>query len=285
MDLPLCVVATPRYGEGRMAVGNEERETSSNLSISKVFAMTPMRSLVAVGLGCFAATHAAAQSPAPAWTFVVTPYVWTSGLTGNIGFNNIETNVNLGFSDILHHLNFGLMASGEARHGPYILGLDGLYISVGDSKVVGIRNASAEVSLDQHETILQPTVGYAFDRTAWSVDAILGARYWRLSTDLGIDPARLQDRTRSGTKSWIDGTIGARLRLRPMSNLHVDLAGDGGGGSSRNSWGAAGNVGLDLSKRYNITAGYRYLSVDYDREGYLFDTHMDGFVLAAKFNF
>jgi hypothetical protein len=244
-----------------------------------------MRSLVAVGLGLFAAATAAAQTSSPGWTFVVTPYVWTSGLDGTIGFNNIETKVDLGFSDIVKHLNFALMAAGEARHGPYLMGLDGIYISVGDEKVVGIRNASATVSLDQHETILHPMVGYAFDRSVWSVDAIVGARYWRLSTDLGIDPARLQDRTRSGTKSWIDGTIGARVRLRPMSNLHVDLTGDGGGGGSRNSWAGAGSVGLDLSKRYNIAAGYRYLSVDYDNDGYLFDTQMKGFVLAFSFNF
>ena len=227
-----------------------------------------------------------AAGPTPAgWTFVVTPYAWMTGLTGDVGIRNLETSVDLGFGDIIHHLRFGAMASGEAHNGPLVLGLDGIYVSMRDSKVFGVRLVSGEISLDQRETILQPTVGYSYDGGVWGVDALVGARYWNLSTSLGINPARLQDRTRSGTVDWLDATGGLRVRLRAMSNLHFSVAGDGGGGGSRNSWQVLGNASLDLSKRYNVLVGYRYLTVDYNRDDFLFDTHMNGFVLAANFHF
>jgi hypothetical protein len=211
--------------------------------------------------------------------------VWTAGLDGQVGIKTVETSVDLGFTDILRHLRFGVMASAEARNGPFVIGLDGIYVSLSGSKTIGIRNASANVTLDQRETIVQPTAGYSFNGTVWSVDALVGARYWNLSTDLGVDPTRLQDRMRSGTVDWVDATGGVRVRVQPMSNLHFSVASDAGGGGSRSTWAAAGTVSLDLSKRYNVLTGYRYLAVDYDRNSFLFDTHMDGWLLAVNFHF
>jgi len=239
---------------------------------------------VGVSFGLWAAAQAAAQTQ-PGWTFAVSPYVWTAGLDGHVGIKTVETNVDLGFTDILSHLRFGVMAAAEARKGSLVLGIDGLYVSLRGSKVFGVRNASAEVTLDQRETIVQPTVGYSFNGAVWGVDALVGARYWNLSTDLGIDPTRLQDRMRSGTVDWLDATGGLRVRIQPMSNLHFVVAGDGGGGGSRSTWAAASTVSLDLSKRYNVLTGFRYLTVDYDRNSFLFDTHMDGWLLAVNFFF
>lgn len=247
-------------------------------------------SLLAISLGLAATLRADGQTPtpqptSPGWTFVVTPYVWAAGLSGDVGIRNVQTDVDLGFGDILDHLRFGLMASGEAHHGPLVLGLDGIYVSLRDSKAFAVRGASGDVTLDLRETILQPTVGYSYDRGVWGFDALLGARYWNLSADLGIDPARLQDRTRSGTVDWLDATGGMRVRLRVKSNFHVSVAGDAGGGGSSSTWQLLGNASLDLSKRYNVLLGYRYLAVDYDRDDFLFDTHMNGFVVAFNFHF
>jgi len=248
------------------------------------------RSLPVASLGLGAAVQAGAQQPAarttpPGWTFVVTPYAWMAGLDGQVGIRSVETSVDLGFGDILRHLRFGAMGTVEAHSGPLVLGLDGIYVSMRDSKAFAVRVVAGEVILDQRETILQPTVGYSYDGGVWGLDALVGARYWNLSTDLGINPARLQDRMRSGGVDWLDATGGLRVRFRAMSNLHFSVAGDAGGGGSRNTWQALGNASLDLSKRYNIMAGYRYLAVDYDRDNFLFDTHMNGFLLAANFHF
>jgi hypothetical protein len=191
----------------------------------------------------------------------------------------------LGFADIARHLRFGAMATFEARKGPMLFATDVMYISVGGAKAFDFRGASGQVTFDQRETIVQPMVGYTFTGSTWSVDVLAGARYWNLSAGLGIDPARLDSRTKSGTVDWLDATGGLRARFTPAKAVHITAEGDGGGGGSRGSWQAVGIVSVDLSKHYSAMTGYRYLTVDYDRSGFLMNTHMDGWLLGVNINF
>lgn len=232
------------------------------------------------------ATAVSAQVTQPqGWTFVVTPYGWLAGLDGQVGIRTVTTNVDLGFTDIAPHLRFGAMGTFEARKGPIVFATDVMYISVGGAKAFAIRGGSGEITFDQRETILQPMVGYAFGGQRWSVDALAGARYWNLSADLGIDPTRLSSHTRSGTVDWLDATGGLRARVTPKKGIHITAEGDGGGGGSRSSWQAVGIVSADLSRHWGAMTGYRYLTVDYDRNGFLMNTHMDGWVLGVTVNF
>jgi len=177
------------------------------------------------------------------------------------------------------------MAAVVARHGSIVLGADAIYVSLSGSKAFASHGASGDVTLDQRETILQPMIGYNIEGEIWSVDALAGARYWNLSSALGVDPARRDSRSRSGTKDWLDATAGLRARVALADFLVVSVEGDGGAGGSRNSWQAAGAVSLELSQRYSVMGGYRYLAVDYEREGFLFDTQMNGWVLGVNLRY
>jgi hypothetical protein len=233
-----------------------------------------------------AATATGGQTTRPqGWTFVVTPYGWLAGLDGQLGIRTVMTNVDLSFADIAPHLRFGAMGTFEARKGPIVFATDVMYISLGGAKAFAFRGGSGEISFGQRETILQPVVGYGFGGQSWSVDVLAGARYWNLSADLGIDPTRLSSVTRSGTVDWLDATGGLRARVTPKKGIHLTAEGDGGGGGSRSSWQAVGIVGADLSRHWGAMAGYRYLTVDYDRSGFLMNTHMDGWLLGVSANF
>lgn len=220
------------------------------------------------------------------WSFVVTPYGWIAGLGGQVGFNSVVTDVDLRFVDIVDHLTFGAMATVEARRGPLLFATDAIYISLADSKAFAVRGASGDVTLDQRETIVQPVVGYTIAGDFWSVDLLTGARYWNLSTDFGLDPAQGESRSRSGTRDWLDVTGGARVSLTPVPFVHLSAGGDGGGGGSRSTWQAVGSASIDLTAdHFSLLTGYRYLAVDYDHAGFLFDTHTSGWLIGLNLRY
>jgi hypothetical protein len=249
-----------------------------------MFGRSCLFALVA-GLSLSPITTPSAAQASP-WRFTATPYAWMSGLDGQVGINNLLTNVDVGFSDLVKHLRFGAMAALDARKGPLVLDADVLYVSLGGDKAFAIRGASGEVTLDQREAIIQSAIGYTpIDTPIWTVDVLVGARYWHLNTDIGLSPANRESRARSGGVDWVDATGGARVRFNPAHDFHLVADGDVGGGGSRNTWRLTGTATFDLSRRYGLMAGYKYLSVDYDRRGFLFDTNTNGFLAGVTFAF
>lgn len=65
------------------------------------------------------------------WTFSFAPYFWAAGLSGDIGqFGLSAVDVDASFSDVFDHLDFALMATAEARNGPYSIFGDAIYIKL-----------------------------------------------------------------------------------------------------------------------------------------------------------
>jgi hypothetical protein len=217
------------------------------------------------------------------WHYSVTPYAWMIGLAGDVGVGRLSSNVDLSFSDILHHLNMAFMADADARKGPYVLGLDAIYSKLGAARALAVRGDSGDLSLDQHMTILQPTGGYTIGDSTWSVDFLVGMRYWNLSTALDVTGNRLSNE-RSMTQQWVDATGGARFSWTPQAKMHVVLAADGGGGGSKDTWQALGSVGYDAWEKWRLGVAYRELRVNYDRSNFLFDTRLNGFVVGATYH-
>src|SRR5215212_5040474 len=54
------------------------------------------------------------------WSFTIAPYVWLAGLEGEIAaFGAPEVDIDLSISDVLKHLDAGLMGAAEARNGRF----------------------------------------------------------------------------------------------------------------------------------------------------------------------
>src|SRR6476646_7969613 len=92
---------------------------------------------LAVSLAVTAAATGVAQTP-QSWTFDVKPYGWMAGLGGQVGVKSVVTEVDLRFSDIVRHLRFGAMSSFDARKGPFVLGADVMYMSLGGSTAFAV---------------------------------------------------------------------------------------------------------------------------------------------------
>lgn len=239
------------------------------------------------------ATEPASPSP-PAqpsgWEFKATPYIWMSGMKGDMGVvEQVEpVGVDLSFGDILDALKFTLMGSLEARHGRFVATVDTVYLSMGTSENIEIREvAFVDATLKTKTFISTLTAGYrAVDQDRMSLDVVAGGRLYSMKTSLDLVGPR---RAFSGSKTetWVDPVVGASLRmpLGPSWSLHTygDIGGFGVG--SDMTWQLLGVIEYDLSRRWSLSAGWRHLSIDYENDGFVFDASMDGPILGAVYRF
>ena len=219
------------------------------------------------------------------WRYGITPYAWLSGLNGKVGVGPVVSNVDLGVGDILDMLKFGIMANGEARKGPWVVGADAIYASLGAGQVVAFRGDTGSLQLTERETIIQPTGGYTVGNNVWAFDLLGGFRYWNLSASLDVDRTRRPSNEHSGSRSWVDATGGFRFRWVPLPSLRFVAAADGGGGGSQSTWQAYSSLGIDPWSHWTLGIAYRWLAVDYDHRNFLYDTTLQGFVLGATYRF
>jgi opacity protein-like surface antigen len=246
--------------------------------ISRVLA-----AIVIMSAGTLATPAAAQQPETPGWQFTFIPYVWASAFQGRIGVGPAVTDVDLSFGDIIDHADFALMGVFEARKERWIALVDGFYVGLSADTTASIPTGTT-LRLDQDQVMVQPAVGYTLLVRPWGgLDALGGIRYWHVSTTLsatGVGQA-----TRSASKGWVDGAVGARLRYSPGPRWHLFALGDVGAGGSDLTWQASGGVGFDVASCCTILAGYRHLDVDYESDGFVNDTYMSGPDLGFGFRF
>jgi hypothetical protein len=95
-------------------------------------------------------------------------------------------------------------------------------------------------------------------------------------------------RTFSKTLNWADPLMGARILFPLSPKVLVTIGGDAGG------WGAGaqldyeivGSLGYNLSSKFTLSAGYRYLYVDYRPTGdSIYKQAMSGALIGVNYHF
>jgi hypothetical protein len=228
-----------------------------------------------------------APPPGPAWTFHFAPYLWAAGLKGDIAVGPAAPTVQVDadFGDILDHMKFAFMGEFEMRYGRFAFITDIAYLAVDVSATgpLGFFNGKLE-----DKTLFATFAGaYRFVETpnSW-VDVLAGARAWWRDDQLTITGPGGQISANRG-KSWVDPIVGFRARAYLTPNVFVQLYGDVGGfgvGADLD-WQVAGLVGYQYNQTTSFFAGYRYLDINYDKGGYLFDVTLSGPVVGASFRF
>jgi len=236
-----------------------------------------------VALIAFSAPMTAQVNDTNKWQYEFTPYLFLTGLDGDVGVRRLVADVNLSSSDILDMLKFGVMGSVIARNSRWVIGFDGIYASLGDGKAFAILGDTGSLEFSVKETILQPVTGYTIGDSTWSLDFLGGARYWNLSPKLNVDRTRRPSNERSGSRSWVDATGGVRFGWMPYQKVRFVAAADGGAGGSHSTWQAYSTLGYDFSKHWGVSAGYRVLAVDYNKDDFVFDTRMKGWLIAFTY--
>lgn len=284
--------------------------------------------LVALTLGSIRAEAAdlpPATTPVPpvmtsAWTFRFTPYGWLTSLSGSQTVRGRSVNVDASFVDIMDATIedggtlIGLMGDLEARNGPFSIygnfawtkiGIDrsGVRTRAASPDISGAVGAAAKITFSM--AILEVGATYEVARFgSVGFDVLGGARYWHQRAQLSFDRIGTFDTSdlslasdvaiaRSGAVNWLDGFVGARMRVAVAPGQELFVRGDIGGGGSNFSWQAIAGYGFDFAEKNGVTysgiVGYRALYVDYDkgegRRRYAFDMLQHGPIVGLSLRF
>ncbi|MBP1884484.1 hypothetical protein J2Z50_002774 [Ensifer mexicanus] len=183
-----------------------------------------IRTLAAIGTCLVAGSARAADIYSPmtpevqqtttesGWSFSFAPYFWAAGLSGDVAqFGLPAVDVDASFSDLFDHLEFGAMATGEARNGPYSIFGDVIYtkISGQDGTPTGVLAADVELTSETFAGLLG--AGYSvFESGAAQFDIVGGLRVWSVESELSFHGGILDGRSRKDDATWVDGLAGFR---------------------------------------------------------------------------
>lgn len=223
--------------------------------------------------------------PVEKWEFELTPYLWLTGLEGEMSFFNQSGNLDLEFTDLLNNMKFAAMFRGEARKGDWILLTDITYANLNANATLSEEGLiQPDVEVDLKQTIIELGGGYSFIKNnGFTFDGLLGVRFFKLNTTvnkvgIGSEGERKID--------FVDPYLG--LRIKNVWNKfalggYFDVGGFG--------------IGSDLSYKYNVITGYGFSELfelqfgyqgykpDYQSKAFNYNVGNAGFFLGFNFRF
>ncbi|WEX77480.1 hypothetical protein PYH37_002278 [Sinorhizobium numidicum] len=221
------------------------------------------------------------------WTFSFAPYFWAAGLSGDVAqFGLPKAHVDASFSDIFDHLDFGAMAIGEARYGPYSIFGDVMYTKISGQAGTprGILATDVELSSETFAGLLG--AGYAiFEDGSARLDVVGGLRVWSVESELSFRGGILDGRSRTDDATWVDGLAGFRGTYALTPEIYLTGWGLVGAGGADLDWDVAAAIGYRFSDTVSAVAGYRALGVDYSNDGFVFDVVQQGPILGLVVRF
>ncbi len=248
--------------------------------------------LVCVLPGGSLAQDADAQTGADEWRFEVAPYLWLTGLHGDVTVKGFESSVDMDFSDIRDELDFAGLIRGEAWKGNLGFFLDGQWIKLSSRESVGPVRVGVDLQLGiveagaLYQVYEMPLAAEGVsDNRKLSVQLLGGARYWYLKQELS--PEALPDFESS--KDWVDPIIGARLIAdvteRASLSLRADVGGFGIGSEIASNWIAL--LRYRLTERWTLGGGFRLMHLDYGSgsDSFKADLTFYGPIFGAAFHF
>lgn len=223
------------------------------------------------------------------WHLDLSPYLWFAGAHGTVGALGRNVSMHASAGDLLSHANFGLMGAAEARKKRFLLNGDLLWIRLSDSRALpfsGLGAVSADVRVGQ--LVWTSKLGYRLiDRDKIKVAANVGVRFWNLGQKFNFTPSPL-GRSLNGDQSWADILVGGRVELPVGKKVAINLAGDVGGWEStaKLDYQFAAILGYNVSPKWTLQAGYRYLFVDYrGSDSSIYNVVTSGAVIGATYHF
>ena len=245
--------------------------------------------MAAVLLAVLALPAAAMAQPAPAaamdgqWHFVAAPYIWFSGIQGDVSLaNQLVVPIDMSFSDIWDSFDLGVQGHFEGRHDRVGFGLDVMWVNL-DAPVAA--RAAVETTVDVRQLV---TEGFGFYRVLSGgrednpahLDVLVGLRYTAMRTRLKVAGDTNGFNSDFLELSWLDAMGGLKFRAPLGSRFAILGRGDLAGLGSNLTWNLEGDLAFRASNHWGIGLGWRHLDIDYDngdeRPRKLIDVAYDG---------
>ena len=225
------------------------------------------------------------------WEFLVEPYLLFPNMKGTVGIGELpDATVDAGIKDILGHLQSGFMIYGEAQNGTWAFSSDFLYMGLKqDAEPTKIIN-SGSVSVSESAWELAGMRKFL----PWLECGIAG-RLLNIKVNMVVVRNQVggseSTQEETITHTWIDPVLVVRMKLPDSGKWLLQLRGDIGGFGlgSKLTWQIQAYGGYRFSDLFQVTAGYRALSIDYDtgmdKDRLLYDVTTFGPVVQLGFNF
>lgn len=210
------------------------------------------------------------------WQFIITPYAWFAGMSGDITTRGQSIEVDTSFFDIFDQLDFAFQIHAEAMKNRYFFFLDETYVKlsidqditpnfplpIGGSLDVGVKTNMLDFGAGYRITASNPQVPVYLDLYG-------GGRWWILDIDQEIRFNNLPNQSIDQNKQWVDLIVGARIIAQLTDNLIAvvksDIGGFNIGSSSKFTWNIVANLGYETGWHGVMPLiGWRSLYVDYD---------------------
>jgi hypothetical protein len=127
------------------------------------------------------------------WQFTIAAPGWMAGLDGTIGVRGVNADIDIGFDQILQHLDMIFAARAEARKGPFGIYGEVIYIGLSDGAQISrmINNIHEQVDI----TLVDGALSWRLlNQPRWSLDFAAGTHYTNVyeKLELHSDPALIQ---------------------------------------------------------------------------------------------
>ncbi|MGB5190975.1 hypothetical protein [Robiginitalea sp.] len=226
------------------------------------------------------------------WEFLVEPYLLLPNMNGEVGIGNLpnaEADANIG--DIFSNLKFGFMLNAEATNGTWAVASDFIYMDLGADVLERRLITGGEVGATQIAW-----EGSGFRRLNPWLEVGLGAMINTVSADLDLTITQIiggeeSNVSASSSNTWFEPMLIARVRNKPEAKFIYTVRGEIGGFGigSDFAWQLQAYAGYRFTKLFQMTAGYRVISLDYEtgsgQDRFLYDVTTSGPVISFGFNF
>ena len=211
----------------------------------------------------------------------MSPYLWFPGVHGTIGALNRTASIHVSATDLLSHFRFGLMGFVEPRYNRVVLPVDVIWVRLGENNALPGVLGSITANVKGSMFILAPKIGYRIvNQEKIKIDALTGFRYWHFGESLSFTPSIL-GLNFSRSQNWVDPLVGGKIEMALSPKISVIAAGDvgGWGTGSQLEYQIVGALGYQVKPTWTLSAGYRYLAVNYRNGGSVADIVMPGIFL------
>jgi hypothetical protein len=208
------------------------------------------------------------------WGLTVAPYFVFPNMSGETGIGDVAVDVDADPGDIFDKLQFGFMMFLEMSNQDWAVGLDALYMDLGQDGLTPVLGREAEA--DMKQLAIQTNI---LRRVATWAEVGIGVRLNSLDAGLMVAPGEvvLPGRDESMNETWLDPVIAARFTIPMESRWRLGIQGDIGGFGigSDFAWQVLPFVGYRFSRVFEVAAGYRAIGMKYetgeDSDYFLYD--------------
>ncbi len=217
------------------------------------------------------------------WEVIWAPYLWASGLDGQVGVGGNVVEIDMSFSEIFDHLDYGIFIPVEMRKGRWSAVIELMAAKISGQSALP-RTLFETAELESNQMTIEVSPRYRMTRPGpVDVDLIGGFRLWQISSNLVLSDG--VDLTTGLGEMWFDPIFGTRAIAEFRNGFVLQTRGDigGFGVGSEFTWQLLGVVGYRISSSTTLAGGDRYLKVDFedDDDDFLFDVAMKGFIVGA----